>query len=43
MTTRLPLLPLNSQEGGNPHVTGTKTSRLLIIAPLSDVYSGVGN
>ncbi len=43
MTTRLPLLPLNGQEGGlTPHVD-EKSSRLLIVAPLADIYSGVGN
>lgn len=43
MTTRLPLLPLAGQEGVHtPHVHGTK-SRLLIICPLADIYSGVGN
>ena len=40
MTTRLPILPLNGQEGGS-HPEGTK-SRLLIVCPLADIYSGVG-
>ena len=43
MTTRLPLFPFNGQEGGfTPH-DGAVRSRLLIICPLADIYSGVGN
>lgn len=43
MTTRLPLISSDGREGGlTPHVTGRK-SRLLIICPLADIYSGVGN
>lgn len=39
MTTRLPLVPHDSQEGG-VNLRGVR-SRLLIVCPLADIYSGV--
>lgn len=40
MTTRLPLFP-PSQKGGSDSVANRR-SRLLIVCPLADIYSGVG-
>lgn len=40
MTTKLPILLFNGQKGGTHPVSAS--SRLLIICPLADIYSGVG-
>lgn len=43
MTKHLPVIPSDTRQGVvTPHVHGTM-SRLLIVCPLADIYSGVGN
>lgn len=41
MTSRLPLLPSGGQKGVSTDPNAT-SSRLLIVCPLADIYSGVG-
>lgn len=42
MTTRLPVLSSNGQKGGEADPNASARSRLLIICPLADIYSGIG-
>ena len=42
MTNRLPILSSAGSEGGNSDPNANASSRLLIVCPLADIFSGVG-